>query len=367
MTSAGTARRRLVAAGIGLALLLAAFAGLVRASQPAPVRSETLYVFGTLVEVVIYGESEAQASAATAELAQNFRRLHRDWHAWDGKGELGRLNDAIARGQPFDASNELAGLLRAGQALSVASGGLFDPAIGGLIGLWGFHSDLPPDGPLPDPAAIDALVAAHPRMSDLEFDGNRITSANRSVQLDLGGYAKGAALDLAAQTLARRGIVNAVLNAGGDINVLGTHGARDWRVAIRDPFGWGAVAALAARPGEVVYTSGNYERFIEQDGERFSHIIDPRSGWPVREIVSATVLDTNGTRADAAATALSVAGPDHWAETARAMGIEAALLIDQSGDMMATPAMAERLEAVPGGDKALELRIVELPGAENIR
>ena len=367
MTAALKGRRRPGLAMIGAVLGLALLAGLVRASQPAPVHSETLYVFGTLVEVIIYGEREPLARAAIAALDRDFRRYHRDWHAWDKGGELGRLNDAITRGESFEASPELTALLHQGQELSIASGGLFEPAIGGLIGLWGFHDDLPPEGPLPEPAAIDSLVAAHPQMSDLSFDGNRITSANPLVRLDLGGYAKGAALDLAAQTLARRGISNAVLNAGGDINVLGTHGARDWLVAIRDPFGWGAVAALAARPGEVVYTSGNYERFIEQDEERFSHIIDPRSGWPVREIVSATVLDTNGARADAAATALSVAGPDHWAETARAMGIDAALLIDQSGGMMATPAMAARLEAVPGGDKALKVRIVELPGEEDIR
>ncbi|SFC19884.1 FAD:protein FMN transferase [Tropicimonas isoalkanivorans] len=356
-------------AGRGTALLAALCVALVigvtgvgRASRPAPVHSETLYVFGTLVEVVIEGVPEAKARAATAALEKEFRRLHRDWHAWD-PGELGRLNDAIALGRTMEVSDDLADVLRQGKALSEASGGLFEPAIGALIALWGFHDDLPPDGPLPDPGRIAELREARPRMADLRFDGNRVWSVNPAVRLDLGGYAKGAALDLAAARLTDEGINNAVLNAGGDINVIGTRGAREWRLAIRDPFGWGAVAALSVHPGEAVYTSGNYERFLEHDGARFSHILDPRTGWPVGDIVSATVLDTNGARADAAATALSVAGLEQWGATAVAMGIEAALLIDREGRMYATPAMAERLELPPGGsaDQALRLTVLELP------
>ncbi|WP_068114890.1 FAD:protein FMN transferase [Tropicimonas marinistellae] len=330
------------------------------------VHSETLFVFGTLVEVVIYGETPDRAKAATAALDRAFRRYHQDWHAWR-PGELGRLNAAIARGESQVVSPELAALLRRGQALSTASGGLFEPAIGRLIALWGFHDDTLPTGPLPDPAAIDRLVQATPRIADLRFDGNLVRSLNPAVQLDLGGYAKGAALDLAADALARAGIHDAVLNAGGDLNVLGTRGAREWRVAIRDPYGWGAVAALNVHPGEVVYTSGNYERFLEQDGARYSHILDPRTGWPVQEIVSATVLDTDGARADAAATALSVAGRDAWMDVARAMGVKMALLIDADGRLLATPAMAERLEATSpaqsDGRAALPTTTVALSGA----
>ncbi|WP_116134583.1 FAD:protein FMN transferase [Tropicimonas sp. IMCC34043] len=343
---------------------IAALAGVLRAENRDPVHSETLYVFGTLVEVVIYGEPPQKAEAATAELGRMFQSFHRDWHAWR-PGELGRLNDAIASGTSLPVDDELAAVLRQGQALSLQSGGLFDPAIGKLIGLWGFHDDVPPSGPLPDREAIARLAAAQPRMADLRFDGNIVSSRNPAVQLDLGGFAKGSALDLAAATLSRRGIRNAVLNAGGDVLVIGTHGAREWRVAIRDPFGWGAVAALSVHPGEAVFTSGNYERFLEQDGVRFSHIIDPRSGWPVTDIVSATVLDTNGARADAAATALCVAGPDGMAATARAMGADAVLLIDRNGTFYATPAMAARLQAASdaGEERPLpQMVIVPLQG-----
>ncbi len=343
MSATAFLRSRLVVAGL-IALLLF---GLERGNRADREFRETLYVFGTLVEVVIYDEAPAKARAATAALGQAFQRYHSDWHAWQ-PGELENLNAAIAAGTSYTVDPTLAAVLRQGSQLSCASGGLFDPAIGGLVGLWGFHADTPPQGARPAAADVDAFLAAHPGMSDLRFDGNRISSVNPAVQLDLGGFAKGVALDLAARDLAARGIHNAVLNAGGDVNVIGGHGARPWRVAIRDPFVWGAVAAISLRSGEVLYTSGNYERYLDHGGVRFSHILDPRTGLPVREIVSVSVLDTNGARADAAATALSVAGRDGWVDTARDMGVEAVLLIDAAGRSYATPAMAARLEPVAG-------------------
>ncbi|WP_138468612.1 FAD:protein FMN transferase [Poseidonocella sp. HB161398] len=337
-------RRALLPLGLCLLLALALFWG--RQALAPRIETQVLYVFGTLVEVEISGVSERRAGEATAALGQLFARLHRDWHAWR-PGELEDLNAAIARGESFEASPALALVLAEGQRLSASSGGLFDPGIGAMVELWGFHDDLPPEGPPPSAAAVAALAARHPGIADLQFDGRRISSANPAVQLDLGGFAKGAALDLAAAELARRGIRDAVLNAGGDVSVLGRKGARPWRVAIRDPFGWGAVAAIEMRPGEAVYTSGNYERYLDAGGHRFSHILDPRTGRPVEEIVSATVLARQGALADAAATALSVAGADAWRQTARAMGITAALVIDGQGHVEMTPEMAARVE-LPG-------------------
>ncbi|MCB2101254.1 MAG: FAD:protein FMN transferase [Rhodobacterales bacterium] len=333
-----------------LVVLVAAVA--VRAMPPSSRDNEyheTLYVFGTLVEIVIHGEEKAVAQRAAADIAREFNRIHRDWHAWR-PGALDRLNAAIAAGRPFTASPELAALLRRARDLSKASGGLFEPAIGGLIAAWGFHQDTPPTGAPPSDATITRWTAARPRMTDLVFDGNTIRSRNRSVRIDLGGFAKGAALDLAAALLRRRGVTNAVLNAGGDLNVLGRHGARPWRVAIRDPFEWGAVAAVDMRPGEVLYTSGNYERYLEQDGVRFSHILDPRTGRPAPDIVSASVLDVDGALADAAATALCVAGRDGWRAVAAAMGVRAALLIDADGHILMTPEMHRRVTLVHPGE-----------------
>ncbi|MBN9887931.1 FAD:protein FMN transferase [Salipiger abyssi] len=348
-------RRLIIVAGLSLALAF----GAVRAAQPEREYHETFYIFGTLVEIVIYGEEDDTARAAAAEAGQLLQTLHRDWHAWR-PGRLGDLNAAIAAGHGLTVDTRLAALLREGRRLSCLSGGRFEPAIGALIGLWGVHADTPPEGALPDPQRITDLRTKAPRMTDLRFDGETVTSVNPAVQLDLGGFAKGAALALAGSVLEARGIRNAVLNAGGDVNVIGRHGARPWRVAIRDPFVWGAVGAVSLEPGEVLYTSGNYERFFEHEGARYAHIIDPRSGWPVRKIVSVSVLARDATLADAAATALSVAGPGDWPQVAAAMGVTAVLVIDGEGALYATPQMRARLETV-SESLAETLREVPLP------
>lgn len=336
--------------------------GAIAASREPPELRETVYVFGTLIEIVIRGENEAKARSAAVAVGDLLQELHSDWHAWR-PGQLGDVNAAIAKGDLAKVDDRLAAVLREGRLLGCESGGLFEPAIGGLVGLWGFHADTPPEGALPDTRDLADLVRARPQIADLIIDDTSVSSRNPAVQLDLGGFAKGAALDLAAEQLRANGIQDAVLNAGGDVNVLGRHGGRAWRVAIRDPFVWGAVAAVSLAPGEVLYTSGNYERYFEHGGARFAHIIDPLTGKPVQDIVSVTVLGRNGTRADAAATALSVAGPEAWPATARAMGTDTVLVIDRHGRIMATPAMRDRLEPI-AGDFPTQIETVTLPDIE---
>ena len=346
-------------AALALVLVLAvASLGAATMRRSASEHRETLYVFGTLVEIVIRGETEATARAATAELGQMFQAFHDDWHAWR-PGALGVINSAIAEGYSARVPPQLARVLQDGRQLACESGGLFNPAIGELIALWGFHQDTRPTGAPPAGEAIARIVAAAPRMSDLWFLDDRVGARNSAVQLDLGGFAKGAALDLAGQALSARGIEHAVLNAGGDVNVIGRHGRRPWRVAIRDPFVWGAVAAVSLEPGEVLYTSGNYERYFDHDGQRFAHILDPRTGYPVQDIVSVSVLSRDGAHADAAATALSVAGRD-WPRVARDMGVTAVLVIGADGRMEATPDMRDRLDPV-GGRQLSQIDVVALP------
>ncbi len=322
--------------------LLAGVLFLAGCRNPEQQVSATYYVFGTLVEIIIRTEDEPGAQAALAAAGRELRRIHENAHAWR-PGELTRLNRALAAGRRFRASPFLLGLLQQARGFSRLSGGLFNPAIGRLIALWGFHADTRPTGPPPAPEQIDALVQLKPVMGDIRLDGLIVSSRNRAVQLDFGGFAKGAALDRIGQLLKQRGFRNAILNAGGDVNVLGHHGKRRWRVAIRHPLHWGVIASVELEPGEVLYTSGNYERYREHEGVRYAHIIDPRSGRPVSGIVSASVLARNGALADAAATALAVAGPENWAQVARSMGIKYALLVDKTGAVYLNPAMAARL------------------------
>src|SRR5512139_3624211 len=143
--------------GLWLMLLPVLFA----CSQPPLVQQQS-YVFGTLVEVSVYGAPEAQAQQAIAAVLARFDELHRQLHAWQ-PSELSRLNAALAKGERATVSPELAAMLRDAQTVSARSDDLFNPAIGGLIALWGFHADTP-QGKTPDAAAVARWVTANPRM-----------------------------------------------------------------------------------------------------------------------------------------------------------------------------------------------------------
>jgi FAD:protein FMN transferase len=305
---------------------------------------QTLLVFGTLLDIQAYTDQPETFNRAVQSLDQTFQGMHRDWHAWKGEGDLVQLNRALAQGKSREVAPQLAELLKRAQGYAANSDNLFNPAIGQLIGLWGFHRDEPPGGPPPDPQRIEELLRLDPKMSDLSIEGSRISSTNPAVSLDLGAFAKGYALNLAIDELHGFGIHNAIVNAGGDLCVSGRHGDRPWMIGIRHPLGEGVIASVGVSDGECVLTSGNYERYREYEGIRYAHIIDPRSGYPVEHVASATVISHDGGLADAAATALSVAGPEKWAEIARKMGLTEVMLVDEKGRVYLTPEMQKRIK-----------------------
>lgn len=329
---------RLVAALFATLLAAGLLSGCLRDRE----HSAQFYVFGTIIEVKTWGASNEQAGEAFAALQQMFQSMHRDWHAWE-PGMLMDINRAFAAGETVEASGQIAEMIRRSQDIEAASEGRFNPAIGKLIGRWGFHtSEYPIIGPPPGRDEIDQLLGLAPSSRDIRIEGVRLASANRSVQLDFGGIAKGYAVDLAVARLRDLGIDNAIVNAGGDLRAMGRHGKRPWRVAVRKPHG-GAIGGIEVRGDEALFTSGNYERFRQDDEQRYPHIIDPRTGWPVHDVASVTVIADEGLLADAAATALVVAGLDAWPRVARALQIEQVMVIDGSGTVFLTPAMARRV------------------------
>jgi thiamine biosynthesis lipoprotein len=306
---------------------------------------EESFIFGTRVDITIYGEDETKARAAVASVMREFQRLHDLLHAWKSS-ELSALNAAIAQGKAKEVPIEVVAMLQDAAQLSAQSGGLFNPAIGGLIQTWGFQAD-EFKAQLPDANKISALVKAHPQMSDLLFSHSVVRSKNRTVQLDLGGYAKGYALDQAASLLKQQGIQNALINIGGNVLALGQHGSRAWRVGIQHPRKAGPLATLELHDGEAIGTSGDYQRYFEYDGKRYCHLIDPRSGYPAQGVQAVTIL-THGSHAgllsDGASKPLFISGTPGWLAAANTMRLSEALLIDADGVVHLTAAMQKRLE-----------------------
>jgi thiamine biosynthesis lipoprotein len=325
---------------------------LAACGQPSPWRQES-YVFGTRVELLIAGLPEAQAHAAGSRVLREFDRLHRSYHAWQ-PSELSALNEAIAAGRTHEVSAEFAAFIREAQAVAAAGDYLFDPGIGRLIALWGFHTDdIQPR--LPVAAAVQALQAEHPSIADLRLDGNRVSSRNKSVALDFGGYLKGVALDRAAASLKQDGVANALINIGGNVMALGTRdgkaGGAHWRIGIQHPrpqgVGGAALATLELLDGEAIGTSGDYHRYFEVAGRRYCHLLDPRTGVPADATQAVTVLIAPGVgagmRSDALSKPIFIAGVE-WRAMARKLGVEAVLRVGADGTVSATPAMQGRIK-----------------------
>lgn len=313
-----------------------------------------IYVFGTLVDIAIWGAKPEQEQQAIATITQDFQRMHHDWHAWK-PGPLVEINKALAAGKPVRVIPSLIPIIEQSTTLSRQSEGLFDPAIGGLLNLWGFQSDGRPNGPPPPREKIAQWVAAAPRMDDLHLEGDMLTSSNPAVQLDFGAFAKGYAVDLAIARLREFGIDNAIINAGGDLRAIGSKAGNPWVVGIRHPQGEGVLASLEIAGDESVFTSGNYERYREYEGVHYNHILDPRTGMPVDGVTSVTVIHDNGAVADAAATALVVAGPQQWHHIAKNMGIRYVMLVDDDGVVYMNPAMQQRVHFVNKPPEHIEI------------
>ncbi|HCZ16909.1 MAG TPA: thiamine biosynthesis protein ApbE, partial [Candidatus Accumulibacter sp.] len=308
--------------GRRLVLLLVLVWGLAACGK-APLHQQQAFVFGTRVEVLIAGLPEAVARPATAAVLREFDRLHRSYHAWQ-PSELSVLNQSIATGRQQAVTSEMAALIGEAQRLASASEGLFDPGIGRLIGLWGFQSDDLPAA-LPDAGALAAWRAVRPGIADLQVEGTEISSRQREVALDFGGYLKGVALDRAASILKAQGVDNALINIGGNVLALGSKNGQRWRVGIQHPRQPGPLATLELDDGEAVGTSGDYQRYFEVDGRRYCHLLDPRSGRPVMHTQALTVLVTArlaaGTLSDVASKPLFITGGD-WPRLARQLQVE---------------------------------------------
>ena len=333
-----------------LLFILAALLALpaLTACRPAPpLVQQEAFVFGTRVEVIVAGQPEAEARAATGAVLREFDRLHRSYHAWQ-PSELSTLNAALAAGKSAEVSEELAAWLREAQALSAAGDGLFDPGIGRLIALWGFQNDEYP-AQLPDPAALAAWRATPAGIADLRLDGRRVSSRSPQVAIDFGGYLKGVALDRAAAILRAHGVGNALINIGGNVMALGRKNGEPWRVGIQHPRQPGALATLELADGEAVGTSGDYQRYFEVGGQRYSHLIDPRSGEPAQHTRALTALIPGGAqagmRSDALSKPLFIAGAS-WPALAERLGVTHVLRVDADGRLEISAALNARLKFV---------------------
>lgn len=311
-------------------------------SQQVTETRDSIAAFDDFVEVTLIDVPHQQSQDVFKRIRHQIDYMQFAFHPWKA-GPLGRTNEMLAAAGKFSANPSVIPLVIKAQRLSRKSQGLFNPAIGNLTQLWGFHNDFPPEGPPPAATAIHKLVIQHPSMRDITVSGVSMDNTNPSVRLDLSGIVKGYTLDFVMARLRREGVRDARIDANGDTKVLGRHGAKPWHIRIRDPRDNKVIAGLDVRDGEGVFTSDDDENYYDYHGKHYCNIIDPRTGYPAQGTRSVTVINRNGALADAASTALFVAGPRCWPAIARDMGVDLVMLIDTRGTIYMTPQMRKRV------------------------
>jgi FAD:protein FMN transferase len=320
---------------------------LLAACGREPLYHSQSYVFGTLVDISIYGEDPDRAREIAGEIQQDFQRWHNQFHAWQPDSEVSALNAAFAKGEAVAVSPELATIIADATAWYEKSNGLFNPAIGALVNAWGFQADeFKPI--VVDDGKIALLVDARPQMTDIQLSNGKASSKNPAVRLDFGGYAKGYALDRAVQHLHAEGVKNALVNIGGNIIAIGRHGDKPWRVGIQHPRKPAAIATLDLEDGWAIGTSGDYQRYFEHDGARYCHIIDPRTGYPAQDMQAVTLLmppgKQSGVISDVASKPIFIAASDDKQSVIDALGIEHVMLINGKGQISISKQMARRIQ-----------------------
>ena len=328
--------------------------------SPPPVHKYSYFTFGTIIQVSITGVEKTLADEAAAELEEKFAQMHNSWHAWQ-PSPLRTLNQQLAKGETATVDAGLLPLLHQAKSLTKQADGTFNPALGNLLLVWGYQADEQPSEP-PAKDKIETYLQNIPDLSQLVIAGDQVSSTDKNIQFDLGGFAKGYGIDRAIEHLQTKGIDNAIVNAGGDLKVIGQRVDRAWRIGIRHPRETDSVIGLLdVLDGESVFTSGDYERFFIHDDKRYHHILDPRTGYPANDLTSVTIITENAALADAAATALFVAGLD-WETVAMRMGLDKVMLIDQQGQIYMTTAMQPRMQLV---EKNQHIIVSKLSSDEN--
>ncbi|MBF0447700.1 MAG: FAD:protein FMN transferase [Magnetococcales bacterium] len=314
----GMTKQRIFSLFFLLILLYIAFFTGENRQQPDK-RTTTRLLMGTLVSITTWGVEESReregVKAAFAEMA----RIEGIMSRHQPQTAVARFNAGLPH-QPQPIPVELAQLIEKAQHIQTISDGSFNPGLGKIIELWGFSTDTPPQTP-PSQNKIDEWLTHFKSgpglvLSQIQPSQPTLGLTNSATALDLGGIAKGYAIDRAIEQLRKAGIENGLVNAGGDIRGIGHKGDKPWRVGIQHPRETERVIAVSQWPNRkngdmALVTSGDYERFFMDQGQRYHHILDPETGYPAKSgLLSVSVQADNALLADGLSTAFFVMGEE---------------------------------------------------------
>ena len=299
-------------------------------------------IMGTAIHVELWSDDPAAATCAIDAVIDEMHRIDALMSPYKASSELSLLNREAER-HPVAVCAELFDLIERSIEYSVLSGGVFDITYASVGHLYDYRKRI-----RPSEAQLEAARGAIGyRNLHLDRSARTIRFARDGMRIDLGGFAKGHAVDNGASILARHGIRHAVVGAGGDSRLLGDRCGRPWTIGIRDPRKEGEVVALLPLEDVAVSTSGDYERYFDDGDERCHHLIDPRTGRSPDSIRSVTVIAPDGLTSEALAKTVFVLGVEHGASIVESLPNVDAVIVDGAGALHYTTGL------LSGGGRAV--------------
>ena len=290
---------------------------------------------GTRVAVELWADDPGLAARAMEAVIAEMRRTDELMSTYKPESQLSRVN-AEAHERPVEVDPEIVDIVAKSFEFSRLSDGAFDVTYASVGYLYDYRAHARPTAE----QVAAALPGVDYRQVQVDRDRNTIRFLRKGVRVDLGGIAKGRAVDRGIEILRALGIEHAMVNAGGDTRLLGDRRGKPWIVGIRDPRNEGSMVTRLPLEDEAISTSGDYERYFEEDGVRYHHILVPGTGQSAREVRSATVIGADATLTDALSTTVFVLGVERgMALVSRLPGVEA-VVVDKDGRIFYSDGLA---------------------------
>ena len=287
-------------------------------------------VMGTTYEVKIVTTKKNDPKLRNI-IDARLQKMNRIFTTYDDTSELMVFNSSPLNA-PQAVSSEMIDVLRVSQEIFIKSRGSFDPTVWSLVDLWGFGA-VPSNHVIPDHDSISNLLALVGLNNISIEEDNNLVARLRDVKLDLSAIAKGYAADSVSELLNSMGIDSYLVEVGGELRIKGKKAnGKNWHIAIEKPYvSIDGVQAIIQVTDSGVATSGDYRNYFEENGKRYSHTIDPRTGYPIsHNLVSATVIADTAAKADAFSTAMMVLGPEDAIDIAEENNLAVYLVIKNS-------------------------------------
>ncbi len=284
-------------------------------------------VMGTSIRAEIWHEDPQQAGVLLEWVIEEMRRVDRLMSPYKPESELAIINSQ-ASVHPVVASPELFALIQLSLAHGVRSDGRFDITFASIGYQYDYRRAVKPSNEI----IKTTLPAVNFRAVTLDFAKNTVSFKHENTRIDLGGIAKGHAVDRAVNYLIKRGVQHGIVTAGGDSRIIGDRRGRPWMLGVKSPRAEGHAVTLPVE-SLALSTSGDYERFFEEGGKRYHHILDPRSGRSVTGIQSVTIMGPAAVQTDALSTTVFVMGVKEGLAYIEQQPDYSAIIIDHRGKL----------------------------------